>query len=174
MAKKRIQGGGLNRARIIIENCDVEDIRLVNSACSLLLEDGELPDNLESKIESEGKLLGRHESIGMMHRMQMRGFYTGKYEADPSPLYIEAVFAARYSISNKIEITERDLESFAHTISLLHVWPYWREFVHSMSCRMGLPPITIPLFKIPGFGKAKKPSAIGRPKNAKKKKKRPT
>ena len=27
-------------------------------------------------------------------------------------------------------------------------WPYWREFVHSMSTRMGYPALTVPMLEI--------------------------
>ena len=29
-----------------------------------------------------------------------------------------------------------------------HAWPYWREFVQSMSSRMGFPALTVPLLEI--------------------------
>ena len=29
-----------------------------------------------------------------------------------------------------------------------HAWPYWREFVQSMSGRMGFPALTVPLLEI--------------------------
>jgi len=38
-------------------------------------------------------------------------------------------------------------EMYSKTSLPLNVWPYFREFVQSTSTRMGLPPITMPLFK---------------------------
>jgi hypothetical protein len=31
---------------------------------------------------------------------------------------------------------------------IYHSWPYWREFVQSMSSRMGFPALTVPLLEI--------------------------
>jgi len=37
------------------------------------------------------------------------------------------------------------LEEALQRTCVLVVWPYWREFVNSMTTRMGLPPLPIPL-----------------------------
>ena len=37
-----------------------------------------------------------------------------------------------------------------------NAWPYWREFVHSMSARMGFPALTVPLLEIVPKKAAKK------------------
>ena len=42
---------------------------------------------------------------------------------------------------------EDDLKKWASTNVLLHSWPYWREFCHSMLVRMNLPLTMIPLIQ---------------------------
>lgn len=44
-------------------------------------------------------------------------------------------------------LDEKDADQFAAYNSSVHVWPHIRELIHSMSMRMGLPPILLPLFR---------------------------
>jgi len=44
-----------------------------------------------------------------------------------------------------IEVDSEILEMFASRNLSIHSWPYLREFTQSMSARMGLPPILLPL-----------------------------
>ena len=41
------------------------------------------------------------------------------------------------------------LDEFGRTNALYHVWPYWREYVQSALSRLRLPPLTIPMFRLP-------------------------
>lgn len=43
---------------------------------------------------------------------------------------------------------EDDLKKWAGSNVLLHAWPYWREFCHSMLIRMNLPLTIIPLVQV--------------------------
>ncbi len=40
------------------------------------------------------------------------------------------------------------VEHFMTVNPISHAWPYWREFVQSMSSRMGFPALTVPLLEI--------------------------
>jgi len=66
---------------------------------------------------------------------------------------IEAAFCTSYV--DKLDIHFPDDDSFALTLThmlrinpISHAWPYWREFVQSMSARMGYPALTVPLLEI--------------------------
>jgi hypothetical protein len=48
---------------------------------------------------------------------------------------------------NVITVSE-DLEYAIDIIPISNAWPYWREFVQSMSARMGFPALTVPLLEI--------------------------
>ncbi len=77
---------------------------------------------------------------------------------DKLVMKIEASFCASY-VMKFPPITpipdEDDLESFLVRFEYLttinpisNTWPYWREFVQSMSTRMGFPALTVPLLEI--------------------------
>jgi preprotein translocase subunit SecB len=53
-----------------------------------------------------------------------------------------------YRFPPDLVIEPFDIKAFAKSNGMLNVWPYWREFVQSITSRAGLPPLTVPLFRI--------------------------
>lgn len=60
---------------------------------------------------------------------------------------VKALFAAFYAITN--EISNDAIKEFGRYNVGYHVHPYWREYASSVATRMKLPPITIPMYKLP-------------------------
>ena len=80
---------------------------------------------------------------------------------EPSKLImkIEASFCTSYVEKSQPDPLIPDGDGSAETLLLYvehfmtinpisHAWPYWREFVQSMSSRMGFPALTVPLLEI--------------------------
>lgn len=61
---------------------------------------------------------------------------------------IEASFCTSYILKPIGEFNPSDIEHFAKINPIYNAWAYWREFVQSMTTRMGYPALTIPLLKI--------------------------
>ena len=61
---------------------------------------------------------------------------------------IEASFVVVYSLDSITDFNENHFKAFADTNGIFNAWPYWREFVQSMINRMGLPAITVPVFRV--------------------------
>jgi preprotein translocase subunit SecB len=61
-------------------------------------------------------------------------------------LKISAEFALEYSVSESpIGITDEAASAFGKMTGIHNVWPYWREYVQSVSVRAGFPPLVLPL-----------------------------
>jgi hypothetical protein len=78
-------------------------------------------------------------------------------DKEPSKLVmqIEASFCTSYVKKPDIHIPVDDVDSLLTHVEYLmtinpisDAWPYWREFVQSMSSRMGFPALTVPLLEI--------------------------
>jgi hypothetical protein len=70
-------------------------------------------------------------------------------------LTIEASFFNSYVKKPDIQLPVDDVDTlltYAEYLGTINpisdAWPYWREFVHSMSARMGFPALTVPLLEI--------------------------
>ena len=61
---------------------------------------------------------------------------------------IDATFAADYLMNSEHPIEPDDLGSFSPNV-MYHVWPYWREFIQNSLSRMRLPPVALPMLRLP-------------------------
>ena len=65
---------------------------------------------------------------------------------DGIKLSISASFRVVYSLEpNLKQLTEDEIQKFGRFIATANAWPFWRELVQSTTCRMGLPPLLLPL-----------------------------
>lgn len=55
---------------------------------------------------------------------------------------------ASYRLPPDLTVLPGEIKAFAMSNGMLNVWPYWREFVQSITSRAGLPPLTVPLFRV--------------------------
>lgn len=67
----------------------------------------------------------------------------------PTTLSLLAAFDLLYDLPKAKDFAAADLSRFANVNGVYNAWPYWRELVQSITVRMGLPPIVLPVFRIP-------------------------
>lgn len=79
-----------------------------------------------------------------------------KKSPDKTVMSIEASFCVSYVINPISDFDPNDIEQFSKINPVYNVWAYWREFVQSMTTRMGFSVLTIPLLKIVPKKPAKK------------------
>lgn len=58
---------------------------------------------------------------------------------------ITATFVANYYSESKLSVGS--VKAFAANNAGFNVWPFWREYVQSTCCRLGIDPIEVPLFR---------------------------
>lgn len=62
-------------------------------------------------------------------------------------LHVEALFVLHYGIDSFEGLKKPNIDAFGELNGLYNAWPYWREYVQSTTVRMGLPALTIPVFR---------------------------
>jgi len=67
---------------------------------------------------------------------------------DPT-IDISSVFLLTYEIGESHQFEQINLDAFASLNGMFNLWPYVREFVQSMTVRMGLPALTLPVYRPP-------------------------
>lgn len=77
-------------------------------------------------------------------------------ESSDELLRIEAIFLLRYQIPSFAGLRKANIVAFGEMNGLYNVWPYWREFVQATTVRMGLPALTIPVYRVPSSETASK------------------
>lgn len=65
--------------------------------------------------------------------------------------------------------TERDIEQFAKVNGVYHSWPFLRQLLFDLTAKMGLPPLTLPVFQALSRTpkSAEKPSTPKKPRRQK-------
>jgi hypothetical protein len=67
---------------------------------------------------------------------------------DDAFIRIEARFVIVYSLTSLDNLNADSFNAFGEGNGIYNVWPYWREFVQSTTVRMGLPPLTLPVYRV--------------------------
>ena len=67
---------------------------------------------------------------------------------EESEVSIKATFEIIYKAKELKSLTKKNFDAFGQTNGVYNAWPYWREFVQNTIARMGLPPLTIPVFRL--------------------------
>jgi len=143
-------------ARAIAERFDLKRVRMTACDARSTIEDNELPQkttiNVQVKVRLGTSVNSPSTSIIIVDaQFRLLSSYTDRPTVDAAPpLAVSSQFQLIYESSEQVDATTIDLEAFGHYTALFNVWPFWREFVQSTVVRMGLPPLTVPLFK-PAF-----------------------
>ena len=61
------------------------------------------------------------------------------------PFVLEAMFAVAYKLAKPSKIDAQLLQRIGEKSGVFHSWSFWREFVQSMTTRMGLPALRVQL-----------------------------
>ena len=69
-------------------------------------------------------------------------------EEEEPAVTISATFLLMYKVNSIEGLGEDHFKSFGETNGVFNAWPYWREYVQTATVRMGLPVLTIPVFRI--------------------------
>ncbi len=71
-------------------------------------------------------------------------------------LLVKVQYELEYHLPSDFRVTRPELNAFAKVNGVYNAWPYFRELVQSMTLRMDLPPIVLPVFRVPQATAAKK------------------
>lgn len=143
--------------------CDCQQIRLVG-ACQKSFEIERKTDSVVDKGTSR---------IFVSVHFVLKAKEGGTTHEGPFAI-IKATFLLIYKADSIEGITSKAVEHFGNINGIYNAWPYWREYVQNTIVRMGLPTLTIPVFRIVAPPKAKKAKkkVISKKKAAKKKTKK--
>jgi len=135
----------MDLAASVSERVEIMEILLVES----VMKRGAVGDGLPAKLALGVNVETQVDKDAKIVCVQPRFVVSAKYdEADDHELLrIEAQFALRYRVPSLAGLKKSNIEAFGELNGLYNAWPYWREFVQSTTVRMGLPPLTIPVYR---------------------------
>ncbi len=134
----------------IVACVELHRVRLTAMACESRISSPEEVDEVTVRLATHGE--ARTTDAGTFDvdakiSLEIVPVENDKAEADPV-VDISAIFCLSYSLGEDIEVSDEDLSEFADMNGIFNAWPYFRELIQSAIARMGLPPITMPVYRI--------------------------
>jgi preprotein translocase subunit SecB len=152
MAKKRVKTKVLKSQNkvpaglLVSERVQLKDVRLISCKCDqapeATLGKKDYGINYSTKVQVDKK----NGYIIVTAIFHFKAFTESKTQKPV--ILIDASFLLAYKIENFEGLTQKGFEQFANLNGIYNAWPYWREFVQNTVTRMGLPSLTIPVFRI--------------------------
>lgn len=133
-------------AAVMALRVELADVRILETQarCVPAVEE-QLPDRLRFQLEHEHALDREKKSMVIKLRLGVDALPAGE-SLDPL-LHIQATFLLAYVLKSADDITDAHCDAFADLNATFNVWPYWREYVQSVTVRMGLPALVLPLYR---------------------------
>jgi preprotein translocase subunit SecB len=153
MAKDSTKTVGLEKPidyEIGLRVSDIANIRRVRMiSCSCFHTLSRVGDEHSVTIDCQVKTQAdrKNHCILVFPRFKLEAFPSNKTKRN-CDVVIEAEFVLVYAVDSLEGIKQKNLDVFGQTNGVFNAWPYWREFVQSITTRMGLPPLTLPAYRL--------------------------
>lgn len=147
---RSIAGGlsDMDLAARVSAQVDLESIRLVESTCALGEAGGPGPASVDFTAAGDTRV---EQSTGRVFVTVHFGLIAKRDEVAAANTFVtrvSATFRLQYRLTSAEGLDKRHYDAFGRLNGMFNAWPYWREFVQSMTVRMGLPTLIVPLLKV--------------------------
>ncbi len=152
MAKKKVKTKALKRENkvavglLVSDRVQLKDVRLISCKCDQTPEATLGKKAYDIKHSTEVQVDKKNGYVIVTAKFHFEAFTESKTQKPV--IFIDASFLLAYKIENFEGLTQKGFEQFANLNGIYNAWPYWREFVQNTVTRMGLPSLTIPVFRI--------------------------
>lgn len=144
--KRERKRPGISPGLLVSGRVQIRDVRLINCKCDRKPVAMTGRKSYSIATSTDIQLDKNNGFIVVVAKFHLEAF-TGKETGKPV-LTIDASFVLTYQIDSFAGLTQEGFEQFANLNGIHNAWPYWREFVQNIIGRMGLPQLTMPVFRI--------------------------
>src|SRR6266566_2163153 len=134
------------KVRAVSDRIQILEVRLLECRSEQKHSNNELPRRITTNIDVD-----THFDASSLRLSVYPRFLLLVKEQNTAPedffIRIEARFVVSYAVRSEEGLTQDNFDAFGERNGIYNVWPYWREFVQSTTARMGLPPLTLPVFR---------------------------
>ena len=155
----------LARGLPVSRRVQIIDVELIETSAHRRLTRGSLPDQLEISVDPHVSVEDESRNILVDVDFRLDARYADE-NAPQEPLQIRAVFRLTYRADSLEGLHNENYSAFGETNGVYSAWPYWREYVQSVTGRMGLPGLVIPVFRLGTGGKASAATGAGNPERS--------
>lgn len=146
MDKKATQKN-IEQGLLVSRRVNLVDVRLLGTTCKQ--EPGAIEKGKKEYVIDSSVTLNVNEDNKFITVFPKFTFTAFTEQNKQKPVIsIEASFVLAYTLTTTEGLTKKGYEEFANMNGTFNAWPYWREFVQATIARMGLPPLTIPVYRL--------------------------
>lgn len=137
----------------VANKVELQNIFLIYSEVRRSLDADYEFNKVGAEIASGGTLYEDHKAHFIAKvQFSLKGKPEGT-EDDNEIVSIVNEYIVRYSVADRKGLTKKDIKAFCNINAVYNAWPYWREYVQSMTNRMDIPTLIMPLLKFRGPSK---------------------
>ncbi|MFH0982240.1 MAG: hypothetical protein V2A79_11955 [Planctomycetota bacterium] len=135
----------------VSDRVQIQDVRLVR--CNCHIEPGALapphPPRFKANFayEASTQVGPDRTRIAVVTRFQFSAIREESEKHEPC-VGIEASFLVTYAADGLTGLGPEHFSSFGALNGVFNAWPYWRELLHNLTFRMGLPAFVLPVLRI--------------------------
>lgn len=146
--KKKVSKGKekFDAGLLVSDRVQLKDVRLVSSKCDQTPEAASGKKTYDINYSTEVQVDRKSGYVVVIAKFHFEVFIESK--TSQPVILIDASFLLSYKIENFEGLTKKGFERFANLNGIYNAWPYWREFVQNTIVRMGLPSLSIHVFRI--------------------------
>jgi len=146
--KKKVSKGKekLDAGLMVSERVQLNDVRLVSSKCDQAPGATSGKKTYDINYSTDIQVDKKSGYLIVIAKFHFDAYIENR-TSEPVIL-IDASFLVSYRIENFEGLSKKGFERFANLNGIYNAWPYWREFVQNTIVRMGLPSLSIPVFRI--------------------------
>lgn len=137
----------LDLAIKVSDRIQLDAVRLMGCNCKQMRLVGPGQKGFQIKRTTDSSMDEGTNRVFVLANFTLKTFETGTNDKEPFAV-IEALFLLIYQADSLQGITKKAVDFFGKTNGIYNAWPYWREYVQNTIVRMGLPPLTIPVFRL--------------------------
>ena len=99
------------------------------------------------RVAGEGEGHRREGGEGVVGVVSVTGEGERTVREDAAIFRVQASFLLAYAVEEGGEFDDALAEMFCETNAVFNAWPFFREHAHTLTTKMGLPPVLTPLFR---------------------------
>tara|TARA_B100001989_G_C24212902_1_gene304026 strand:+ start:38 stop:505 length:468 start_codon:yes stop_codon:yes gene_type:complete len=140
----------LERFNSLLQRIQLADVQLAAASIEgrrdFVIAHGAVEGGVEVGLEisGSGEVVDDGSRIECEMHMKWQAFPPG---SDEHLVRVHEVYLVSYALDGDDAVAPETLQAFADHNAAFNVWPFFRESLHSITLRMGLPGYTLPLLK---------------------------
>ena len=132
-------------AERVAATVDIIEVRLVETSAMQQMMDAAHPPKV--RVARKSETIRNNEDGFIAVKISFLFEAKDAEKEGGAKVKIEAVYDLMYRLENLSQFSDEEIDAFGDVNGCYNAWPFWREYVYTTLARMGLPPITLPVFR---------------------------